>query len=252
VSGLSSGVVAISAGYSHSCAVTGDGAVKCWGNNDFGQTGTGTTLGSSVPVAVSGLSSGVVAISAGREHSCALTGSGAVKCWGDNRYGELGDGTTTVRRAPISVSGLSSGVVAVGTGSWHSCALTSAGAVKCWGYNGVGQLGDGTYSNRFVPGSVSGLSSGIVAMAAGGVFSCALTNGGGAKCWGWNDNGQLGNGTTTARRAPTAVSGLTTLVRARASVSTSALGVGVHTLRAGFRGDASHTGIIGGLKQTVE
>jgi alpha-tubulin suppressor-like RCC1 family protein len=211
VSGLSSGVVAITAGYRHSCALTGAGAVKCWGANYFGAIGDGTTTARLVPVAVSGLSSGVVAIAAGDYHTCALTDAGAVKCWGWNQYGQVGDGKRAYRLArltPLSVIRLSSGAVAIAAGYRHSCALKGGGAVLCWGANHSGQLGDGTNKHRPVAVNVSGLTRGVVAITAGHAHSCALTSAGAAMCWGSNFDGQLGDGTTTNRSTPVAVSGL--------------------------------------------
>ncbi|MBY6242725.1 Ig-like domain repeat protein [Methylosinus sp. Sm6] len=240
VSGLASDVVAITAGGLHSCALTGAGAVKCWGNNFEGQLGDGTDADSLTPVAVSGLSSGVVAIAAGDGHTCALTSAGAVKCWGGNNAGQIGDGTTTARSAPVGVSGLSSNVVAIAVGDFHSCALTIASSAKCWGLNLFGQLGVGTTTNRSVPVSVSGLASGVAAIAAGGDHTCATTSAGVAKCWGWNSSGQLGDGTNASRRTPTLIPGFTTLVRARARLSTRAGAVGTHRLEASFPGDANH------------
>jgi len=110
-------------GGSYSCALRAGGAVKCWGNNQQGQLGDGSTTDRSAPVEVSGLGSGVQAVSSGNNHSCALLAGGAVKCWGDNQYGQLGDGTTTARSVPVGVSGLGSGVQAVSSGGYHSCAL---------------------------------------------------------------------------------------------------------------------------------
>ncbi|WP_298007635.1 MULTISPECIES: hypothetical protein [Anaerolinea] len=208
VSGLSGGVTAIAAGYSHSCAQKNSGGVVCWGSNAFGQLGDGTTLERLTPVGVSGLSSGVVAITAGYGLTCALTNSGGMLCWGDNRYGQLGDGTTSGRLTPVAVSGLSGGVIAIAAGDGHTCGLTDSGGVLCWGNNWNGQLGDGTRENRLTPVGVSGLTGGVIAIAAGGSHACALTNSGGVLCWGKNWNGQLGGGALGYRVFPVAVSGL--------------------------------------------
>jgi alpha-tubulin suppressor-like RCC1 family protein len=208
VSGLTSGVAAISGGLLHTCALMSAGAVKCWGDNEYGQLGDGTTTSKPTPTAVSGLSSGVIAISAGGAHTCALTNAGRVECWGENGEGQLGDGTTTNKPTPTAVSGLSSGVIAISAGELHTCALMSAGEVKCWGENGSGQLGDGTTTNKPTPTAVSGLSSGVIAVSAGGSQTCALTSSGAVKCWGYNEYGQLGDGTTTNKSTPVGVSGL--------------------------------------------
>ncbi len=195
VPGLSSGVTALAVGEYHTCALNATGRVMCWGKNDFGQLGDGTTTSRATPVEVSGLSSGVTAIAAGYDHTCAVTAAGGVKCWGYNFYGQLGDGTTTNRLVPVDVSGLSSGITAIAAGSTHTCAMTAAGGVKCWGYDFAGALGDDTPASRLTPVDVSGLSSGVAAIAAGGVHTCALTAAGGVKCWGDNGAGQLGDGT---------------------------------------------------------
>ncbi len=215
VTGLTSGVAAVAAGR-HTCALTAAGGVKCWGWNGYGELGDGTTTERTTPVDVTGLASGVAAVATGGgSYTCALTAIGGVKCWGDNRFGQLGDGTTVNRNTPVDVTGLTSSVIAVAAGSGHTCALTVAGGLKCWGGNFTGQLGDGTRTTRTVPVDVAGLSSGVASVAvAGGAHTCALTTARGLKCWGYNGYGQLGDGTTINRDTAVDVTGLTSGVAA--------------------------------------
>jgi trimeric autotransporter adhesin len=208
VTGLSSGVAAVSAGWDDSCALTTNGSVECWGDNTEGQLGDGTTADSATPVQVSGLTSGLTAIASGVSFSCALTSAGGVECWGSNADGQLGDGTTTDSTTPVAVSGLSSGVIAIAAGEAQTCALTSVGGVECWGYNNDGQLGDGTTANSSTPGQVGELSSGVTAITTGWEHTCALTSAEGVECWGDNEVDQLGDGTTTDSATPVAVTGL--------------------------------------------
>ena len=208
VSGLTSGVASISMGGVHTCALTSGGGVKCWGNNYYGQLGDGTNTNHLTPVVASGMNSGVRAVSAGSDHTCALMTSGGVKCWGSNLRGQLGDGTYTNRSTPVDVNGLTSGVVAITAGQWNTCAVTSSGGVRCWGFNGYGQLGDGTTTDRGTPVSVSGLTSGVSAVSGKGDHTCALMTSGGVRCWGFNGYGQLGDGTTIDRLTPVDVAGL--------------------------------------------
>jgi len=228
--GITQGATAIGAGYLHSCALMAYGGVKCWGRNDSaGQLGDGTNTNRIAAVDVVGLSSGVVAITVGWEQNCALLNTGAVKCWGYNGYGQLGDGTNTNRSTPVQVSGLTSGVVSISAGTNHTCALLDTGAVKCWGYNGYGQLGDTTTTNRNVPTSVSILSSGVQSISVGWEHSCAVLTSGAAKCWGRNNEGEVGDGTNTNRSTPVAVVGLSsgvTSIEANQSLSTCALVAG--------------------------
>jgi len=213
VVGLASGVSAISIGNNHTCAVTVSGSAKCWGMNQFGQVGDGTTSDKSTPVDVSGLSSGVSAIDAGGQHTCAVATGGSVKCWGYNSFGQLGNETKIDSLTPVSVSGLSSGVNAVTTGDQHTCALTTGGGALCWGFNAQGPLGIGTTQPVSKPVDVVGLATGVRAISAGEVHTCAVMANGGAKCWGWNYYGQVGNGTKTGisdgELIPVNVSGLT-------------------------------------------
>ena len=147
VVGLDSGVVAIAAGDAHTCAVTEAGAVKCWGAN----LANGSEHNSDVAVEVKGLTAGMTAVATTYWHTCALGSGGDVECWGTNDRGQLGDGTTTESRVPVKVQALGSGIISVAPGGYHTCALTSAGQVKCWGANGFGQLGDGTTTDRLTP-----------------------------------------------------------------------------------------------------
>jgi alpha-tubulin suppressor-like RCC1 family protein len=208
VTGLGSGVIAIAGGGWHTCALTGGGGVKCWGENESGQLGDDTHIGHLTPVNVAGLATGATAIALGGSHSCALGGGGAVKCWGGNYQGQLGNGSDPTRPIAADVSGLGSGVSKVMAGGWHTCALTTGGAVKCWGANWEGQLGDDTYDSRGTAAEVNGLGSGVIAIAAGGEHTCALTSAGGVKCWGANASGQLGDDTHDSRATAADVTGL--------------------------------------------
>lgn len=210
VQGLSTGVAAITAGDYHTCALTTGGGIKCWGYNENGQLGDGTTTQRNAPVDVTGLTSGVASITAGYYHTCARTTTGGAKCWGANWHGELGNGTTNDQDTPtpVDVTGLSSGVSAIAAGFYHTCALTTGGGVKCWGYNYYGQLGDGTTDQHTTPTDVSDLTSGVNRIAVGGFHTCAVTTGGGAKCWGNNEYGQIGNGEYVQKETPVDVIGL--------------------------------------------
>jgi len=212
VVGLTSGVQSINTTADHTCALTTTGGVKCWGQNDYGQLGDNTTTWRSNAEYVLGLESGVAAVAAGSYHSCAVTDGQVVRCWGRNTYGALGDGTTTGRLTPspgvVNIGGPSSSVSA---GAWHTCSRTRLGAswgVQCWGHNADGQLGDGTTTSRTTPVSVSGLTSGVAAISAGGYHSCARTTAGRLMCWGDNYYGEVGDGTTADRPTPATVAGL--------------------------------------------
>jgi alpha-tubulin suppressor-like RCC1 family protein len=210
VNNLGSGVIAIASSYNHSCALTKEGAVKCWGNNGTGNLGNGSIAESLSPVQVTGLTSGVVAITAGGYHTCALTDAGAVKCWGSNGFSQLGNGTTGgMETTPTDVVGLGSGVSAIAAGSRHTCALADQGAAYCWGRNTHGELGNGSTGDQNVPVPVSNMTSGVVSIAGGFYHTCGVTGSGAARCWGYNNNGQLGDNSTDSSTIPVQVSGLT-------------------------------------------
>ncbi len=201
----------VSAGSLHTCGITVGGAALCWGESYDGQLGNNTGTYSSTPSAVSGLGAGVKQVSAGSAHSCAVMDGGGVKCWGHNYYGQLGKVTENSWIAtPVVVTGLSSGVKAVAAGGYFTCALTDAGAVKCWGINSSGELGNGAAAaDSHVPVDVSGLQSGVTAISAGHSHACALLTDGRVYCWGGNYAGEIGDGTTdTDRFTPVQVQSL--------------------------------------------
>ncbi|HEY8211498.1 MAG TPA: hypothetical protein VIG99_28640 [Myxococcaceae bacterium] len=196
VGGLS-GAQSVVTGDNHSCALV-DGGVLCWGRGDYGQLGSGTTLGQPVPVPVA-ISGGVQAIAAGGHHTCAISG-GSVWCWGLNKDGELGNGARGGGSAPAKIASLS-GAVAIAAGSSHSCAITGGG-VLCWGLNDIGQLGNGDAGAwSGVPVPVTGLDPGPRTVAAGRRHTCAAVDTG-IQCWGANDAGQLGDSLSASGLLP--------------------------------------------------
>lgn len=209
-------VTAISAGSYHTC-VLASGTPICWGLNNYGQLGNGSTTNATSPVAVntSGVLSGKTetAINAGVNHTCVVA-SGAAYCWGRNSNGQLGVNNTTNYGNPQTVlasSGplLGKTVTAVSAGEYHTCAVAS-GAAYCWGYNSNGQLGDNTTTQRNAPvavdvtGALAGKSVTAIAASPYMRHTCAVASGA-AYCWGRNDYGQTGDGTVVQKIVPTAV-----------------------------------------------
>jgi uncharacterized protein (TIGR03437 family) len=193
----------IAGGEQHTCVVTSAGGVLCWGENQYGQLGNGTTTDSLTPTPVTGLSSGVASITAGQTFTCALMKNGSVMCWGYNFNGELGNGAkggNADSHVPVQVmdtagSGPLTGVVAISSGHSHTCAVTSARTVLCWGLNGEGALSQpSNTSQTSVPLQVTDIPAGITAVSAGSDYTCALTSAGAMWCWGLSGFGQLGMG----------------------------------------------------------
>lgn len=218
VMGLLSSVTSVALGRHHACAIK-NSALYCWGYNAFGQLGDGTTANRYSPTLVAGLTSGVMSVAAGGHSTCAILSSGSLKCWGENSFGQLGDGTILSRKVPTQVSGLTSNVTMVslaneynGLPLTHTCALHE-GAAKCWGYNGFKQVRDGLYPIQNAPYALPLFSTGVTAVAAFANRTCVIQQGT-LKCWGNNSFGQLGDGTTLNQSAPTVPVGLETGVTA--------------------------------------
>ncbi|MER8186928.1 hypothetical protein [Kitasatospora sp. NPDC094015] len=209
----------VAAGGAHSLALLTDQTVVAWGKNNYGQLGNGTNADSSVPVRVEGLNK-VIAIAAGLHHSLALREDGTVWSWGYNINGQLGDGTSASRNVPAPVANLA-GVTRIAAGCNHNLALvgppsgttrpTSGNAVKAWGYNATGQLGDNSTISRYTPVDTQGIwLGGVSQIAAGCNHSMAVTDSDNRlKAWGQNTSGQIGDGTTDYRITPVPVPGLT-------------------------------------------
>ena len=219
VTGLSN-ITAISTGFGNSLALDSGGKVWSWGNNYFGQFGIGivgggdqpqgttsttpppgatTTTPIKQPVQVFNLS-GITAISSGLRHCLALKSDGTVWAWGDNEWGQLGDGTNTSRYEPVQLKGLY-GVIAIAAGHYHSLALKSDGTIWAWGDNESGELGTGNTENSYSPIQVQVLS-GMTAIAAGEAHSLALKSDGTVWSWGNNESGQAGDGTVNNKDNP--------------------------------------------------
>ena len=212
--GFGSNVVQVAAGWTprfgHGLEVRADGTVWAWGHNASGELGDGTTDGRLAPVQVTGLT-GATQVAGGCLHSLALRSDGTVWAWGDNKAGELGRGTTSDHEATAApVSGLT-GVTKIAAGCGFSLALRSDGTLWAWGFNSVGQLGNGSTASSAVPVKITGVSQ-VTAIAAGWDSAVAIVAGG-ASVWAWggNDAGQLGDGTLAGRTTPVRVTQIGTV-----------------------------------------
>jgi alpha-tubulin suppressor-like RCC1 family protein len=210
----------ISSGRSHTCGLTGDGLIYCWGLNNHGQLGNGSIGGDShVPVQVSTSQvSGetyFIEVSAGEDYTCAITSEGVLYCWGEDTGGKLGDGGTETDQAePVAVDTTTiTGETyfrSISAGWTHTCGITATGKVYCWGSDADGALGDGGgAANALSPSpldttGISGEKS-FIKVQNGYGFSCGITSDRVTYCWGFNQSGQLGNGTTTPAYSPVAL-----------------------------------------------
>jgi alpha-tubulin suppressor-like RCC1 family protein/endonuclease/exonuclease/phosphatase family metal-dependent hydrolase len=185
----------------HTCALTTAGAAWCWGHNAFGELGDGTITGRNRPTQVTG-STTWLQLSAAWAQTCGVTRSGGMKCWGFNRQGQLGDGTVTNRARPAAVIGDQTWTE-VTTGDGSTCGVDSSAALWCWGDDRYGQLGDaGSGQPTTTPARVAALTSPVQLTSAGWLHTCATPVGGVFSCWGNDEVGQLGNGTTGTIETP--------------------------------------------------
>ena len=204
--GLPGPAKAVSAGDNFTCALMkSDGRIFCWGANDEGQLGNGKSTRSSQPSEVVGIND-ALSISCGQNHACAVTDYG-ILCWGNNGYSQLGNGNNVTSYIPVNVTGIIEPVISVSAGGGFTCTAFAGGGVKCWGLNNYGQIGDETTVTRSIPTEVSGLQKGVVEIQSHVSYTCARLEDGEAKCWGRNNTGQLGDGTTTTRLKPVEVVG---------------------------------------------
>jgi len=195
------GVRVLAAGQSHDCAVLEDRTVHCWGSNESGQLGDGTVTAREDPVEVFGLEN-AVGVAAGNTHTCAILSNRTITCWGDNSHGQLGDGTTVSHLHPTTkVTGVNT-AISVAAGNQFSCALLQNGQVTCWGWGESGRLGNGLTADQHDAVPVSDLMDATTHISVGGDWACARLNMGRAQCWGSNQQGQLGDGTTVSKPVP--------------------------------------------------
>lgn len=213
-------VVSITTGAFHTCALTNDTKVECWGRNNFGQLGIGTTVVDHVtsPARVQYAGSdltGVTAISAGNQHTCAIRSDGTVVCWGDDWFGQLGDGAVLTRGDTAQSSAVQALVfggveslkaTSIAAGGFHTCATTTGNGLLCWGANSAGQLGDNSTNSRSTPNVVfHSTPHDTKLLTAGDASTCITKTDDVAYCWGNNSGGQLGIGSRDGSSVPVAL-----------------------------------------------
>lgn len=208
VTALGSNVASVSAGEQHTCAIENNRSLWCWGYNIHGGLGDGSTTDRHSPVQVTALGTSVVEVSGGSLNMCARKADNTMWCWGDNYYGEIGDGTTTDRHTPVQVTALGANVAYAAAGWGSACAIKTDSTLWCWGRNQYGAVGDGTTTDRHTPVQVTKLGTGVVQVGIGASHACARKSDGTMWCWGYNTSGEVGDGTTTQRNSPVQVTAL--------------------------------------------
>lgn len=198
----------ISAGGNHSCAILDDSSVKCWGSNNNGQLGIGNNVMQTSPKSVSFGGNTADSIAIGDTHSCAILDNGSLNCWGRNIEGQLGFGNFTSRNTPLWVNLTDNHTATqITAGYRHTCAILDNGSVSCWGWNLHGQLGLGVPDIWINTPSWVDLGAGRTAtsISAGVAHTCAILDDESVKCWGLNDDGQLGLGHFNSENVPVSV-----------------------------------------------
>lgn len=207
VSGLLDRVVQISAGAYHTCAVTEKGTLYCWGSNRSGKLGITGKSYSAYAEKVAGLPEQMIQVAAGLNHTCGLSVSEKIYCWGGDLFGQLGDGLTTDRANPQLLSNQKEPFTSLSAGWYHTCGLTATGGVMCWGKGYDGEIGNESVRLSLTPAPVVGLESNVKSISVGGNFTCALKVDSSVMCWGKNDHLQIGED-TPAEYTPKKIDGL--------------------------------------------
>lgn len=200
----------VTAGTHHTCGIRNDGTLWCWGYNDYGQLGIGPPdldndpiqyVQYNYPFQVTSAGNSWTFVTAGFSHNCGIQTNGTLWCWGNNSYGQMGDGTTLTKWDPVQIGTDTDWISVDGGDSAHTCGIKTNGTLWCWGNNSCGQVGDGTTTNKTIPTQV-GSNTNWVSVFVGEQHTCGLKTDGTLWCWGRNSSGQLGDGTTINTNTP--------------------------------------------------